>query len=904
MRAMNEQSLHKSGDSFMMKLASFIVDKRNLFFLLTIIGVIFSVISQSWVNVENELAEYLPDHSETRQGLDVMEEQFVTYGSARVMVANVTQTRAEELSQELSNLDGVQSVDYDETEDYREVSALYTITFDYGESDEQCLEALDRVKELLSDQDCYITTELGDQRAEILDAEVSVIMVWVAIIVIAVLCFTSQTWAEVPVLLLTFVIAMILNSGSNFLLGTISFVSNSVTSILQLALSLDYAVILCNRFKEEHETLPLREAVIVALSKGIPEIGASSLTTIGGLVAMMFMQFKIGPDMAICLIKAILYALLSVFVVMPGLLMLFGPLMEKTAHRSFIPQIPFVGKFAYATKFVIPPLFVVALVLAFNLSGNCPFAYGYSILDTPKLNETQIAQNMIEDTFGADNYVALVVPGGDYDAERKLLEKLDTYEEVDYTMGLSNVEAMDGYMLADKLTPRQFSELTDLDYEAAQMIYTAYAAKNQDYGKLIGSPSTYSIPLIDILLFACEQIDSGIVTLDGDQAEMLNEAKIMMESAKKQLQGDEYNRVLVYLNLPVSGEETYAFLDTLRDTARIYYPDGNIYVVGESTTEYDFQQSFETDNLVVTIVSILIVLVVLLFTFKSAGMPVLLIMVIQGAIWINFSIPTLTGSDIFFMSYLVVSSIQMGANIDYAIVIASRFNELKHEMEDKQAIIETMNFAFPTIITSGSILAVAGTLIGGMTSDGAIVGIGQSIGRGTVISLVLVMFVLPQILLLGGRIVDKTSFSMPVKRQSANTRGRVRVNGVVRGEINGTISGIVRATVDGDVNLNVLSGSAAEIEEGVTEELEAGPPEDLPETELPVETEAVEETEEPEEVQQPQETKQPEKSVKIRKIKAAELADPEDRERKRTRRKTVRNERERSRRRQGRRGTR
>lgn len=215
--------------------------------------------------------------------------------------------------------------------------------------------------------------------------------------------------------------------------------------------------------------------------------------------------------------------------------------------------------------------------------------------------------------------------------------------------------------------------------------------------------------------------------------------------------------------------------------------------------------------------SILIVLVVLLFTFKSAGMPVLLILVIQGAIWINFSIPTITGNDIFFMSYLVVSSIQMGANIDYAIVIASRFNELKREMDQKQAIIETMNFAFPTIITSGTVLSLAGILVGQMTSDAAIVGIG-SIGRGTIISMILVMFVLPQILLLGSKLVDKTSFSMPVKERTVSAGGRVRIEGMVCGEIHGTISGMVRATVDGDVNLNVISGAVAE--EGAEDETE------------------------------------------------------------------------------------
>ena len=804
-------NMQKENSSFMAKLAGFIVDKRNLFFLITIIGLVFSAFSTSWIEVENTLSEFLPDGTESRQGLDVMSEQFTTYGTAQVMVANVTLDEANKINETLSNIAGIQSVVFDETsEHYNNVSALYTVTFDYDETDDRCLAALDSIETELSDFDYYISTALGNALQETIDAEVNVIMVYVAIIVVVVLIFTSQTWAEIPVLLLTFVCAMILNQGTQFLVGKISFVSNSVTSILQLALSLDYAVILCNRFKEERETLPLREAVITALSKCIPEIGASSLTTIGGLIAMMFMQFKIGPDMAICLIKAILFALLSVFIIMPGLLMLFGPLMDKTKHRNFVPKIPFVGKFAHATRFIIPPIFVVVIAFACWFSGDCPYVYGYGEIETPKLNETQIAENMIADNFGMTNFVALVVPGSDYDAERKLLAELDEYEEVDYSMGLSNVEALDGYMLADKLTPRQFAELADMDYEVAQLLYAAYAAQSGDYGDIISSLSTYGVPLIDIMLFACEQIDAGLVQLDTEQMEMLEEAETQMISAKKQLRGEDYNRMLIYLNLPEGGDETYAFIDTIREVARKYYPEGDIYVVGDSTVEQDFRASFSTDNTVVSILSILIVLVVLLFTFKSAGMPILLILVIQGSIWINFSVPVFTETPLFFMSYLVVSSIQMGANIDYAIVIASRYQEMKGEMSHRDAIIETMNFAFPTIITSGTILAVAGTLIGQMTSEAAIVGIGQSLGRGTIISIFLVMFVLPQILLLGGVIVDKTSFSMPTVMKQKTGTGHIKVDGMVRGEIHGYVSGIVRADIDGEVNLNLISGDVSE----------------------------------------------------------------------------------------------
>ena len=310
---MTEQEQPKN--DFMHKLALQIVERRNLVFLIVILGTIFTIFSRSWVKVESDLTTYLPKTSETRMGLDIMEKEFTTYGSADVMVANITPDEADQLNDELAGLRGIQMIEYDDTTaHYNNVSALYSITFDYPEDDDQCLETLESVKEYLKDYDIYVSTSLGNTQEETIEREVNVIMVYVAIIIVVVLIFTSQTYAEVPVLLLTFVVGMILNMGTNFLLGTISFVSNSVTNILQLALSLDYAIIFCNHFKEEHETLPLKEAVIESLAKSIPEISSSSLTTIGGLVAMLFMQFKIGPDMAICLIKAILFSMLPGFI--------------------------------------------------------------------------------------------------------------------------------------------------------------------------------------------------------------------------------------------------------------------------------------------------------------------------------------------------------------------------------------------------------------------------------------------------------------------------------------------------------------------------------------------------------------------------------------------------------------
>ena len=810
----------KTGVSFLEKLSTVIVDKRNLVFLIVIILLVFSAFSQNWVEVESDLTAYLPETSQTKQALNVMDDQFITYGSAEVMVANITMQQAAALKDQIADVKGVQMISYDEKDaHYNNMSALYSITFDYSEDDDACLESLDAVKELLAPYDVYVKTGLGNAQEETIEHEINIIMIYVAIVIVTVLLFTSETYGEVPVLILTFVVALVINQGTNYLLGKISFVSNSVTSILQLALSIDYAIIFCNRFKEEHRMLPIREAVIIALSKSIPEIGASSLTTVGGLVAMLFMQFRLGPDMAICLIKSIVFALLSSFIVMPGLLMLFGPLIDKTGHKSFIPKISFVGKLDYATRHVVPALFVVLIAFAFHFSQNCPFAYGYSILETPKLNETQIAEQMIEDNFSTTNMMALMVPAGDYDKERALLEELGSYDEVDSSMGMTNIEAMDGYMLADKLKPRQFAELANLDYEVAEVIYGAYAANSENYGKLAGNLSNYSVPLIDMLLYVCDQLDAGVVTLSDDQMQTLSDAKVQMMSAKNQLQGEDYSRMLLYLNLPVSGDETYAFTDKILEIAQKYYPDQKVYLAGDSTNEYDFEKSFAVDNMVVSIVSVLIVLTVLLFTFNSAGMPILLILVIQGSIWINFSIPTFTGKYLFFLGYLIVSSIQMGANIDYAIVIASRYQELKTKMDHRTAIVETMNFAFPTIITSGAIMSISGFLIGSMTSEPVIAGIGESLGRGTVISIILVMFVLPQILLIGSGVIDRTSFSVPSVSvgEHKTASGRVLINGMVHGHIDGTVRGMLRGTVEGNVDLNVISGTAGG-EEGERDE--------------------------------------------------------------------------------------
>lgn len=808
---MEEQKPKGSG---MEKIATFIVDKRNLFFLLYAFALIFSIVATGWVKVENDITTYLPEDTETRQGLTVMNDNFVTYGTARVMVSNVTYETAENICSDLESIDGVTSVDFDDTTDhYKSASALFSVTFDGTTTDDISVHALHTIRDMLAGYDTYIDTEVGVDTSADLQSEMSVILVLAAIVIVLVLTLTSRSYAEVPVLIMTFGAAALLNMGTHFLCGTISFISNSVTVILQLALAIDYAIILCHRFSDEHETKDTREACIAALSKAIPEISSSSLTTISGLGALAFMHFGIGRDMATVLIKAILFSLLSVFTLMPGLLMVFSKKIDATRHKNLIPKITFLGKFDVATRFIVPPIFAVVVVVTAVLANKCPYCYSYTDLVTAKQSESQIAHQKIKNTFGVNNMVAVIVPTGDYDSERQLLKDLDSCAEVKSTQGLANIDAMDGYKLADALTPRQMSELAGLDYEVAEALYAAYAVDQNEYGKLISGLGDYKVPLFDMFMFLQREMKDGNITLDGDIQETLDDLFEQLNKAQLQLQSDKYSRLVVYLNLPEESDETMDFLDTMHALIAKYY-SSDTYIVGNSTNVKDLSSSFGEDNMLISVLSALFVVIILLFTFKSAGLPVLLIVVIQGSIWINFSVPTIQHESLYFLGYLIVNSIQMGANIDYAIVISSHYTDLKKEMRPKEAIVAALNEAFPTIFTSGTILAVAGALIGVMTTNPVIAAIGTCLGRGTVISIVLVMAVLPQILLIGDTIVERTSFDVKVpvdlSRVNRTASGNMRVSGRVRGYVNGVIDAEIKGTLNGTLKASVTSGTTIE----------------------------------------------------------------------------------------------
>lgn len=797
---------------FMERVAAFIVDRRYLFVVLFVALCIFSIFTSNGVDVNEDLTDYLPDDSETRQGLQIMDREFLTYGDARVMVSNITYAKAEELAEMLRSVEGVKTVTLENDQDhYNAASALFEVVFDGEKLDNVSIQGVENVRNALRDYDTYIMTEVGNPTGEILEKEMQMVFIILVVIIILVLLLTSQTYAEVPILLITFGVSVWINKGTNYWFGEISFITNSIAAVLQLGLAIDYAIILCHHYTEERAHNTPRDAVVKALTVAIPEISASSLTTISGLLALAFMKIKIGSDMSLVLVKAILFSMLTVFLLMPALLLLMSPWLDKTHHRRFLPRIDGWGRFTIKSRYIVPPIFAVILIAACILANHCPYVFGYSTLDTLKQNEYKLSEKKINATFGEVNQVALIIPFEDYESEAKLVEDLKELNGVDHLVALADTEAKDGYMVTDSLTPRQFAELTDIDISVSRAAYTAYCTSNENFTQAIGQLVDLSnidnctVPLIDMIKFLYEQRDVYESRIDASLMDDLEEMYDDLIDGERQLHTKDYSRIILFLNLPVESEETYDYLTVIKGVIGKYYTES--YFVGETAKDKDFSAAFSEDNMLISILTIVFVVAILLMTFKSVALPLLLILVIQGSIWINFSFPTILHSNLYFLAYLIVSAIMMGANIDYAIVISSRYLKLKETMPYKDAMIEALNLAFPTVVTSGSILAAAGISIGVLSSENTVASIGICLGRGTLLSMFLVMGVLPQILLLGDTIVEKTSFTIGHHVQTQNLSGAMRVNGHVRGYINGYVDAEIRGIVNGTVSASIDIGA-------------------------------------------------------------------------------------------------
>lgn len=758
----------------MKKIAGFIVDKKNFIFLVFVALMVYCVWGMGQVKIEYDITTYLPSDTDTKQAIDIMDEEFITFGMATVMVRNIAFEEACALHDEIEELDGVKSFEFKNTEDYyRQSCALFSITFEGDGDDPVSVAAYEKTLEILDGRDLLISSSLTDDYADELQHDVNFVLLLAVIIIVAVLAFTSNSFGEIPVFILTFAVAALLNMGTNFWFGTISFISNSVCVILQLALAIDYAIILCHRFSEEKSLgSEPRNAMVEALSKAIPEIGSSSLTTIAGLLALTTMALGLGADLGVVLAKSIVCSMLSVFLFMPCVTLLFSKAIDKTTHKSFVPKISAVGKFDIKLRYVIPAVFFAAAIVCGYFSFQTQYVYSTVSIDTNRPSASQTAQWETDKIFGYSNQLAVLVPKGDYALEKRVIDTVSAHGEVSEALGISNVEITANgqtHYLTDGINYKEFALLLGADDGLSANIYRAYAYFSQETTKdgisevsvFEANKDIYRASILDLCdcAFSHDDFISAALADDEDMLDTYESLRDTIRDAEDQLIGVNYTRVLFILDCEVESERTFSLIETLRGEVREFCPQA--IFAGDSMSSYDLDKSFSTDNLKVSLLTVLFVFVILMFTFRSWGLPIPLTVTIQGAIFINFSISAFAGTNLFFFVYLIVSAIQMGATIDYAIVFTNRYRTLKAETDKKTAAIEALNHSFPTILTSGSILAISGFLIGGIVGDPLIATLGACLGRGVLISIACVMVVLPALLVTFDKWLDKTDFKPP-----------------------------------------------------------------------------------------------------------------------------------------------
>lgn len=750
----------------MHRIAAGIIRSRSIILILFIAAGIYCALSVGRVRVSSDLTAFLPADTETRRGLSIMEEEFTTFASAEIMVSNIPFETAQRLADEIKEIDAVTDVVFDNSPShYHNSGALFSVsfsgvqagTFSGSQDDPAVLDAMQKIRSLLSSYDTYFNTEIGVDFFSQLASEMVGIVLIAVVVIIAILLFTSRSYFEVVIFLIVFIFAALFNMGTNFWFGEISQITNSIAVILQLALAIDYAIIFAHRYQDEVENFPTaREALTEALAKSIIEISASSLTTISGLVALMLMQFKLGYDLGSVLAKAIVCSLLTVFLLMPGLIMFFPDAIRRTAHKSLIPDIRGWGRFLMHSGNCFVWIFLLVIPAAVFGSRQVVYAFSDSSVTELVYSENRAAMHKIRDSFAPSTYVALLVPAEDFEAEKEILKEAEQLDGIKNATGLANIEVEDGRVLTDLYTPRMFSELLDIPYEEAALLYQAYGIRNEQYQALFGTVERYEVPLIDMFLYLFDVLDRGVVTLSGEKAEQVGELRETLDRGIQQLRGEKWNRLVFTSSLPVEGEESIALVESLRDIAERHYGPGAVLVVGDITSARDLAASYTGDSILISLLTILFVFTILLLTFRTVVGSAILVFVIQGSIWINFSFPWIMDQHPSFVTSMIVSAIEMGATIDYAIVLMNRYQVMKTSLPNKEAMTEAVKQSFPTVLTSGSIMTIAGLLIAYRVSDVYVGHIGLGVGRGALISVILVLTVLPQLLVLLDRPIEKT----------------------------------------------------------------------------------------------------------------------------------------------------
>ncbi|WP_226527600.1 efflux RND transporter permease subunit [Metabacillus niabensis] len=643
------------------------------------------------VSVNYDMTDYLPEDAQSTKAMDIMEQEFEgSVPSNRVMINDVTIQEALAFKKELAAIDGVSDVTWlDDAIDikaplemadeevvetyYKDEKAL--LSFSIRDGDEVAI--TDEIYELIGEKNAMAGESLNTATQQKMAGTESMYAAALLVpIIIIILVVSTTSWVE-PVLFLTAIgVSILINMGTNMFLGEVSFVTQSVAPILQLAVSLDYAIFLLHSFSNyRRKTTDPQEAMQLAMKKSFSAITASASTTFFGFIALSFMNFEIGSDLGVNLVKGILLSFISVMVFLPALTLVFYKWIDKTLHKPLLPSIKNKGN--GLVKMKIPSLLIVLLLIipAYLAQSQTNFIYGVG--DQPE--DTRVGSDIvkIKEQFGESTPLVLLVPKGDIAKEDELVQELENIEHVSSVLAYVNT--------VSSAIPPEY-----LDPSVTEPFYS-----------------------------------------------------------------ENYSRLILQTETKNEGEEAFQLIEQVNSTAKQYYDD--VYSVGESVTLYDIKNTVQKDNTLVNLLTVITIAIVLIVTFKSISIPIVLLLTIQTSVWINLSVPYFTDSALVYVGYLLISIIQLAATVDYAILLTDAYKEYREEMTALEAMKKTLDEKIFSIGISGAILSSVGFILWVTSSNPIVSSIGLLLGRGALLAFIMVVIFMPAMFIVFDKLIAKTT---------------------------------------------------------------------------------------------------------------------------------------------------
>ena len=684
----------------MKKIGKAIAKGRYLIFILALALLVPSAIGYLNTRVNYDILSYLPDSLETVSGQDIMVDEFGMGAFSMVIVEGMDNKDAAALEADLETINHVKEVLwYDDMLDlsvpvsmipdsirdafFQGDATMMIALFDNTTSADETMEAITAMRKMVG-KECFISGMSGvvTDIKNLALQEMPVYVVIASLLSLLVLLLTTDSFVLPFIFLSSIGFAVVYNMGTNIFLGQISYITQALVAVLQLGVTMDYSIFLLHSYEEAKPNYENRnDAMAEAISNTFISVAGSSVTTVAGFAALIFMTFELGRDLGIVMIKGVVIGVICCVTVLPSMILIFEKAIDKTRHKPLLPSMDKISDFIIKHSWIWLILFVVAFVPALN--GNNGVELYYNIdSGLPDTLDSAIANKKLSDEFHMSNVHLIMVDSSlDVKSKKEILNKVEDVDGVKWALGLNSVT---GEMIPDSMIPKKLTS---------------------------------------------------------------------------KLKSDNYEIMFVCSDYSAATDEVNAQIASINDIVKSYDPTG--MVIGEAPLMKDLEDTTSVDLVTVNTVSILAIFVIVMIVFKSISLPAILVTVIEFAIFVNMAFSYYGGISQPFVAPIVVGTIQLGATVDYAILMTNRYKTERMAGKEKhEAISIAHKTSFKSILTSGLSLFAATIGVALYSNIDMIRSIVILLCRGAIISMIIVLVLLPAMLTLFDKVICYTTIGM------------------------------------------------------------------------------------------------------------------------------------------------